>query len=98
MPPTPKPPAAGPASPLDEARWRAVLGRDAAADGQFVLAVKKGDVEKAIAVMRTHIGRTAKHVSKDKRRKEIDDPRRDRLRGLLGHGDIPVLVDRQALL
>lgn len=40
MPPTSKPPAAGPASPLDEARWRAVLGRDAAADGQFVLAVK----------------------------------------------------------
>jgi DNA-binding FadR family transcriptional regulator len=33
---------------------------------QFVLAVKKGDVEKATAVMRTHIGRTAKHVSKDK--------------------------------
>jgi GntR family transcriptional repressor for pyruvate dehydrogenase complex len=31
---------------------------------QFVLAVKKGDVEKATAVMRTHIGRTARHVSK----------------------------------
>jgi DNA-binding FadR family transcriptional regulator len=31
---------------------------------QFVAAVKKGDVEKATAVMRTHIGRTARHVSK----------------------------------
>jgi DNA-binding FadR family transcriptional regulator len=31
---------------------------------QFVVAVKKGDVDKATAVMRTHIGRTAKHVSK----------------------------------
>jgi GntR family transcriptional repressor for pyruvate dehydrogenase complex len=33
---------------------------------QFVLAVKKADVEKATAVMRTHIGRTARHVSKGK--------------------------------
>jgi DNA-binding GntR family transcriptional regulator len=33
---------------------------------QFVQAVKKGDVEKATAVMRTHIGRTAKHASKGK--------------------------------
>ena len=32
---------------------------------QFVAAIKKRDVEKAIAVMRTHIGRTARHVSKD---------------------------------
>ncbi len=31
---------------------------------QFVVAIKKGDVEKATAVMRTHIGRTARHVSK----------------------------------
>jgi DNA-binding GntR family transcriptional regulator len=31
---------------------------------KFVMAVKKGDVEKATAVMRTHIGRTARHVSK----------------------------------
>ena len=33
---------------------------------QFVVAIKKRDVEKAIAVMRTHIGRTARHVSKTK--------------------------------
>jgi GntR family transcriptional regulator, transcriptional repressor for pyruvate dehydrogenase complex len=33
---------------------------------QFVVAIKKRDVEKAVAVMRTHIGRTARHVSKDK--------------------------------
>ena len=31
---------------------------------QFVQAVAKGDVEKATAVMRTHIGRTARHISK----------------------------------
>jgi DNA-binding GntR family transcriptional regulator len=31
---------------------------------QFVGAIKKRDVEKATAVMRTHIGRTARHVSK----------------------------------
>jgi GntR family transcriptional regulator, transcriptional repressor for pyruvate dehydrogenase complex len=31
---------------------------------QFVQSVAKGDVEKATAVMRTHIGRTARHVSK----------------------------------
>jgi GntR family transcriptional regulator, transcriptional repressor for pyruvate dehydrogenase complex len=31
---------------------------------QFVAAVKKRDIEKATAVMRTHIGRTARHVSK----------------------------------
>lgn len=31
---------------------------------QFVLAVSKGDVEKATAVMRTHIGRTARHIAK----------------------------------
>lgn len=30
---------------------------------QFVTAIKKRDVDKATAVMRTHIGRTAKHVS-----------------------------------
>ena len=29
---------------------------------QFVMAVKNGDVEKATAVMRTHLGRTARHV------------------------------------
>jgi GntR family transcriptional regulator, transcriptional repressor for pyruvate dehydrogenase complex len=33
---------------------------------QFVTALKKRDVEKATAVMRTHIGRTARHVSKAK--------------------------------
>ena len=33
---------------------------------QFVAAIKKRDVEKATAVMRTHIGRTARHVSKGK--------------------------------
>ena len=33
---------------------------------QFVVAIKKRDVEKATAVMRTHIGRTARHVSKGK--------------------------------
>jgi GntR family transcriptional regulator, transcriptional repressor for pyruvate dehydrogenase complex len=33
---------------------------------QFVMAVKKGDVEKATAVMRTHIGRTARHVLRGK--------------------------------
>jgi GntR family transcriptional regulator, transcriptional repressor for pyruvate dehydrogenase complex len=32
---------------------------------QFVMAVAKGDVEKATAVMRTHIGRTARHISKE---------------------------------
>ena len=31
---------------------------------QFVAAIKKRDVEKATAVMKTHIGRTARHVSK----------------------------------
>ena len=31
---------------------------------QFVGAIKKRDAEKATAVMRTHIGRTARHVSK----------------------------------
>lgn len=31
---------------------------------QFVAAIKKRDVDKATSVMRTHIGRTAKHVSK----------------------------------
>jgi GntR family transcriptional regulator, transcriptional repressor for pyruvate dehydrogenase complex len=31
---------------------------------QFVMAVRKGDAEKATAVMRTHIGRTARHVAK----------------------------------
>jgi len=29
---------------------------------QFVMAVKKGDIEKATSVMRTHLGRTARHV------------------------------------
>jgi GntR family transcriptional repressor for pyruvate dehydrogenase complex len=33
---------------------------------QFVAAIKKRDVEKATAVMRTHIGRTARHVSQGK--------------------------------
>ena len=33
---------------------------------QFVAAIKKRDVEKATAVMKTHIGRTARHVSKGK--------------------------------
>ncbi|CAN5529882.1 FadR/GntR family transcriptional regulator [soil metagenome] len=33
---------------------------------QFVAAVKKRDVEKATAVMRTHIGRTARHASTTK--------------------------------
>ncbi|MGB3483579.1 MAG: FadR/GntR family transcriptional regulator [Mycobacterium sp.] len=32
---------------------------------QFVAAVSKGDVEKATAIMRTHIGRTARQLSKD---------------------------------
>jgi DNA-binding FadR family transcriptional regulator len=32
---------------------------------QFVVAVSKGDVEKATAVMRTHIGRTARHINKE---------------------------------
>jgi GntR family transcriptional repressor for pyruvate dehydrogenase complex len=32
---------------------------------QFVMAISTGDVEKATAVMRTHIGRTARHVSMD---------------------------------
>ena len=32
---------------------------------QFVMAVAKGDVEKATAVMRTHIGRTARHVTRN---------------------------------
>jgi DNA-binding GntR family transcriptional regulator len=27
--------------------------------------VSKGDVEKATAVMRTHIGRTARHINKE---------------------------------
>jgi len=31
---------------------------------QFVAAIKKRDVEKATAVMRAHIGRTARHVSR----------------------------------
>jgi GntR family transcriptional regulator, transcriptional repressor for pyruvate dehydrogenase complex len=32
---------------------------------QFVQAVAKGDIDKATAVMRTHIGRTARHISKE---------------------------------
>jgi GntR family transcriptional repressor for pyruvate dehydrogenase complex len=32
---------------------------------QFVVAVSKGDVDKATGVMRTHIGRTARHISKE---------------------------------